>query len=208
MKSMTLIILQLWLFNVYAQDSTKAYVNWGSDNQEMNELYSLLKIDPYHFKFTDKKLENKKFRFSYTEYKEGKMSYENLFYKEGSETEKRATYRPTDSAFNFKVYAHKLNKDSVEIFFRFQRFGQAYIFKTLPTNDYSLRDATSSLGKRFSSIPVGKKIPFLVYALPYEDKKYPGQKFYCALTGDGVPPEKWGEVYGVKHYVVFYLEII
>jgi hypothetical protein len=59
-----------------------------------------------------------------------------------------------------------------------------------------------------SVIPIGKKTPILAYALPYEDPQKPGRKFYCALTATGVQPEKWGEVYGVKHYIIFYLEIL
>lgn len=207
MKIFFLLVFAFLKGNAYAQDSTKVWVNWGSNNTEMNELYSVLKIDPYLFKFSDKNLENRKFKMSYVEYRDGKLSAEHLFSND-AETEKRMTYNPLDSGFTIKAYAHKINTDSVEISFRFPRVGFNFQLTTLHRNDYSFRDATTTLGKNFSSIPIGRKVPILAYAIPYEDPKKPGRKFYCTLTANGVPPEKWGEVYGVKHYIIFYLEII
>lgn len=205
MKKIVTILAMFLASAAYCQeDSTRVRVTWGSENGEMNELYGLLKIDHYKFRFSDEKLKNRKIVISYAEYKGGKL----VMQSSGSSSPAHTLYRQTDTAYLLKVFAHKTAKDSAAFLFKFPRMGMEIKFKTLETSDYSLRDAASSLGKQFSYVPIGKKIPFLVYSLPYEDKKRPGSKLYCSLTNNAVAPEKWGDVYGVAHYIIFYLEII
>ena len=207
MKAIICLLMMLNSYSILAQtDSTRLHVIWGSANPEMNELYEVLKVDPYTFKLANDQLKNQKVLLTFTEYREGKIVQSSG--DKGSHAEQALNFTLVDSVFSFKVYAHKTRQDTVELFFRFPRMGFTSYFRTDRRDDYSLRHAATVASKEFSNIPIGKKVPFLVYALPYEDPARPGMKFYCKLTNDGLEPEKWWDTYKVKHYVVFYLKVL
>ena len=74
-------------------------------------------------------------------------------------------------------------------------------------NDYSLRDGLVT-NESFKNIATNTTMPLFVYSLPYEDPKQPGYKYYCALTADGVPPDKWWDKYKVEHYIIVEMKIV
>ncbi|GAB3816348.1 hypothetical protein GCM10028895_11460 [Pontibacter rugosus] len=111
-----------------------------------------------------------------------------------------------DSIFQFKFISHQPEKKLTHFLLQFDRVGLNPKYKSNKTDLYSLRDATGSLGDPVR-VPLNSSFPLFVYSLPYVDPKQPDLYQYCALTQDAVPPSEWGSKYGVKHYIVFELEI-
>ena len=178
---------------------------YGSQNVELRDLFRFKDIDYYRFKFSCDSINNYVFEISCTEYVDGRSSGEEPLVP--IETMKTLmTLNDTDSFFRFNVISQQLPDDQAKFMFVFiDRMGQNRLFKIYQQDpSYSLRIPFKS----GDQIAVGKKIPFLVYSLPYEDPNNKGYYRYCQLTADGIPPEKWGEHYGVKHYIIFYLQIM
>lgn len=106
---------------------------------------------------------------------------------------------------DIRVMSRNINSDSVRFQFYLPKFSSIKQYKVIPKDIYSLRDITSGQVQTFDKT---KPIILLVHSLPYEDPKKPGHLFYCKLSVDGIPPENWGEKFGVKHYIIFKLHLI
>lgn len=186
-------------------DSTTITVNWDMQSAELRDVLRLQDIDYFSVAFTDTSLRGKHFKIRSKEYRNGKLTATRDHF---TETDYPAAFAfHNDSAsFGFKVLAHQSQKKQTHFMFQFDRVGLNPTYKSRNTPLYSLRDATGSLGEPVR-VPLHTPFPLLVYSLPYVDPKHPDLYQYCALTQDAVPPSEWGKTFGVKHYIVFELEI-
>lgn len=112
----------------------------------------------------------------------------------------------TNDSSTLSLITKPLN-DSVLFNYRFLGLSMTKKYKRINSDKYSLRDGLVT-DEAFKKIPTNKTIPLFVYSLPYEDPKQPGYQFYCALTANGIPPEKWWDKYKVKHYIVVEMKIV
>jgi hypothetical protein len=187
-------------------DSIRLGAKFGSYNEEMTELYQMTNMEVYQFHLSLAEVKNKKVKFSYVEYKDSAFSPEKPIGSGLDMKNPRGNFE-NDSIYTFKIAALKPKEDRVDMWFRFPLFGLGRPrFNTLSnvSDRYSLRDFITTTGSSHSYIPVGKKVPFLVYSLPYEKD---GMLYYCSITTDGIQPEKWARTYGIKHYIIFYIKI-
>ena len=211
MKTPLYFALALLLLNcspAFAQktaDSTYVRIVHGFENDETIDLGRALHLEYFKVSFKDSLLKNRVFRFVMREYRNQKLVVEEDFLA-GSTP--RSFYQYDDKqGFELRLLARPTNEKSLQINFFFPRFSRFKRFESVEgkSDQYSLRDNNSRAGK--VKVPLGKPFAFFTYSLPYEDPKNPGWLQYCALTADGVAPEKWGEKYGVQHYVVLELTI-
>lgn len=186
---------------------------YGPENQALMDLFRFQEIDYYKFSFLENSFKDKFFEISYAEYNNGKSSGEKIF-TEREAMKSLMKISQNHSSFEIRVISQKITEHTAKFLFIFNnRLGKEISFEILHQDPpYSLRtpivhqhgrdDGSAVPGDRIS---VEKKIPILVYSLPYEDPQ--GNYKYCQLTAENIPPEKWAEHYGVKHYIIFYLEI-
>jgi len=104
-----------------------------------------------------------------------------------------------------RVISKKTDSDTIKFQFHLPRFSTTRKYPAIEKNTYSLRDITTNGNETFVA---ADPITLLVYSLPYEDPERPGYLFYCELSREGTPPEKWGEKFGVEHYIIFKLLLI
>ena len=216
-RKFALIFLSFCLFGYcfsgQGQDYVTAAYEYGAKSVEMMDLFRLQGTDYYRFSFSAGSFQDKLFEITYAEYRDGQcLGEEKLTNNPDMASLMRLTNNSTE--FKFRVIAQKTTPEAVKFLFIFlDRLGVDHTFPVFESNPpYSLRtslnhshengNSETELGNR---IPVGDKIPFLIYSLPYEDPD--GGYRYCQLTAEGIPPEKWGQHYGVKHYIIFYLRI-
>ena len=207
MKAVYFVLFITLSFSAYSQnDSLRLGAKFGSYNEELTELYQMLNMEVYQFHLPLREVKDKKVKFSYVQYEDDTLSEEKFLYpKEGLDMKNPRGAFENDSIYTFKVAAQKQKDDKTEIWLRFPQFGLSRLsFETISTDRYSLRDFITTTGKRYSDIPVGKRIPFLAYSLPYEKD---GVLYYCSITSDGVQPEQWAETYDIEHYIIFYIQI-
>ena len=185
-------------------DSTQLKLTYGSEISEINALFNLEHVDYFKITSRDTSLKNQYFSFTTKEYWDKNLvKIDTLLRGAGAES---ISYGKNDTSLVFSLMTKAKNNDTIDFSYNLFKYGTLRPYKKMNSDNYSLRDAINSNGK-FVSVPKNKSFPLLVYSLPYKDPKYPGYLFYCELTANGVPPEKWGEKYGVEHYIIVELNI-
>lgn len=112
----------------------------------------------------------------------------------------------SSDSVQFSAMTSHITDDSLRFNFEMDKGGGFYIYASkLKSDDYSFRDALNSDGSDVH-FPFNESKPFLVYALPYIDPKYPNRLNYCELTNDGIVPDEWFTRYGIAHYIIFELK--
>lgn len=180
-------------------DSVTLQVNTVK-SRELLEYYRFERIDYYEMQLKGRGIKDQYFVLTSSEYWNGKMTKTDTI----ANTMDIGLKNGTDS-ITIHVMSKKVDSDSIRFQFSLPRFSTYRKFHTTLRDEYSLRDITSN---RMETFVASEPINILVYSLPYEDPNRPGFLFYCELSREGIPPEKWGEKFGVEHYIVFKLQLI
>jgi len=175
----------------------KMETEYSSENEEIRDILSFEGIDYMKIKFLGKALKGKSYHLTVKEIWDGKivsdttvLDSKNLGIKE-FETLK-------DSILSMKVISKLTNDDQLKLTFQFPRFRVTKKYDAIKTDDYSLRNLADE-----SNLKIGynKKFYLLAYILPYERED--GSKSWCEVGTAGEDIEKWGEKFGIKHYLLF-----
>ncbi|MGF1636478.1 MAG: hypothetical protein ACFCUU_05350 [Cyclobacteriaceae bacterium] len=204
MRKKQFLICGILLFNYFASfcldtDSIKVQVS-GVESKELRDYYNFEGIDYFKFKIIGNGIENQFFIVTSHEYSDGKQIKNDTL--ANTKMHRLKNFKDT---LDIRVICKKIDSLTTKIQFHLPRFTITKNFKTLAKDTYKLRDATSN-GEQ--TIAATEAMNLLVYSLPYEDPKYPGYLQYCELSREGIPPEKWGDKFGVKHYIIFKLQLI
>lgn len=197
-------------------DSLRVTLHAGSDNPELNQLMThVLHIEKLHFEMQDLRLAGKRFHLTYQEYRNGVPGAE----KELTENPTRLTSFDQQGRFRLDVFARQVSETTIRNQFMFAAGSNEKSFTALPGKGdlYSLRadiwayrnrpggpaspGQQPTVGRNF---PVGKKVPFLVYTLPYEKA---GWLLYCDLAQSKIPVADWFAKFKIAHFVVYNLII-
>ena len=209
-KLFFLLLFVLYYISTFSQnlDSTELKIITGSKIIELNELFKSEEIDYFKLESKDIKLRNYFFQFSIKEFFDKKLVRNDSLLKDYDFDKSKTGYSNTDTNFIITLMKRNVNRDTSLFIFSFQNTGlRTFIYdKKIPYENYSTRDFLMSY-EELVNVPIEKTFPLFVYTLPYENPKYPGFKFYCELSKNGVPPEKWMDVYGVRHLMIIYLTI-
>ncbi len=182
-------------------DSTRLKLDYGSGSKDLLDYFRAVDVDYFKITSNDTTLRDYYFQIVIKEYWGSKNTKTDTLLK-GNGLRDLVGFEKGDSTLMMSVLSRSSKPKKLKINYNLGRIGNAREYKQVNSKNYSMRDAINSHGK-YVSVPLEKPFPLLVYSLPYEDPKQPGYLFYCALTADGTPPEKWGEVFGVKHYIIF-----
>lgn len=224
MKSVILLLLASGLpFAALAQasaarpDSVLVSVHIGSDNAEMNQLMSqVLHIDKLHFEAHSPQLAGHLFHLTYQEVRNGVASPEKeltgnparllSFDKQGNFTldavARQATETTLENTFLFaagateKTFAAQAGQGA-----RYSLRSDIWPYKTVKTLGPPVPGRRPTATHTF---PVGQKVPFLVYTLPYESEGY---LLYCDLAQSKVPVSEWFVKFKIAHFVVYNLVV-
>ncbi|HKG06756.1 MAG TPA: hypothetical protein VKB19_09885 [Pedobacter sp.] len=203
-----LAIIAVFFNNAHAQqkDSVQAKAEYGFKSEEVRLLAELENIDFYKVTFNQKSLKGNPFLlFTTREYLKGKVTRVD-------------TLIPLDMARNVLKFKNidsnsiltlttKPEGDSVKFLYHILNLKLSRTYKRLNDDAYSLRDGLVT-NEDFKKVPLNATLPLFAYSLPYDDPKQPGYRFYCAITANGVPPEKWWERYKIPHYIIVEMRII
>jgi len=172
----------------------------GVKSQELVDYYNFEGIDYFKLTITGSRIGNQYFILTSEEFWNGKLINQDTI-----ANTKLFNFQNGNDTLKIRVMSKKLNADTVKFQFSLPRFSTHRKYKTIPRNFYSLRDITNGRIQTFD-----RKNPIILwaYSLPYEDPKTPGVMRYCELSKDGIPPENWGNKFGVKHYIIFKIRLI
>jgi len=197
-------------------DSVAVSVHTGSDNPELNQLMGqVLHVEKWHVEVRQAQLAGKLFHLTYQEFRNGVPEVE----KELVGNPVRLLSFNPQGHFAMDVFARQATETRLENQFLFAAGATVKSFSAVPGQGdrYSLRTdlwpykARPALalvpGQQATAerkFPLGQKVPFLVYTLPYESEGY---LLYCALAQSKVPVKDWYAKYKIAHFVVYNLII-
>ena len=187
-------------------DSVKAKAEYGFQTDDVKILAELEHIDYYKVSFTPKTLKGQPFLFFTTkEYHKGIVVNRDTLMPQNYASQ-YLKFKKIDSNTTISLTT-KPRGDSVTFLYHIMGWSISRTYKRLRDDSYSLRDGLVT-NEAFKAIPVNKTLPLFAYSLPYEDPKQPGYMFYCAITANGVPPEKWWETYKIPHFIIVEMKIV
>lgn len=207
--ALVLAIIVFSLQNIYAQhvDSIKAKAEYGFKNEDVKILAQLDRIDYYKVNFQKKTFKGNSYLvLSTKEYLKGKVVRSEQLIPEDF-AKQYIKFKNLDSTSTITLTTRPKG-DSVLFQYKIldmPPFSKTY--KRLNNDQYSLRDGLVT-NEEFKSIPLNTTLPLFAYSLPYEDPKQPGYLYYCAITSNGVPPEKWWDAYKIPHYIIVEMKIV
>lgn len=196
------------------RDSVRVAVHSGSDTEEMHQLLSVLRVEKLHIKASSPQAAGKRFHLTYQEYRQGVPGPEKELVGDAA----RLTSFDPSGQFRLDVFARPVTETQVEAQFRFANGRNVRSFRVLPGrgDQYSMRTdiwpyrprpgvvAPGQQPTQERNFPIGQKIPFLVYTLPYEQK---GWLLYCQLAQSKVPVSEWFAKFQIPHFIVYNLTI-
>lgn len=198
-------------------DSVTITVRFGSDNAELQQLMgSVLHVEKWHIEAHHPRLAGRLFHLTYQEVRNGVPGPEKeltgnparllSFDKQGNFTldafARQATATTLENTFLFaaganeKTYAAQPGQGG-----RYSLRTDIWPYKTLNTLAPAVPGQQPTAAHTF---PVGQKVPFLVYTLPYESEGY---LLYCQLAQSKVPVSEWFKRFNIAHFVVYSLVV-
>lgn len=201
MRTIFLFFGMLIFFNVFSQSNAKNEIKmvseYASKNPEIRDILQFEGIEYLKLKFSGTDLKNKSYHLTVKEIWDGKLISESTVFN-SKEIGIEQFQVINDTVLSFKVIAKKTSKNKLKMTFRFPQFGITKEYDAIDSNDYSLRNIVEESKMK---IDTNQKIYLLAYILPYERED--GTKSWCDVGTSGGDLEKWGEKFGIKHYLVF-----
>ena len=190
----TFFILLLFPVVGFSQSNNEITMttDYGSDNQELQDILTFEKIDYYHVEFAGTNLKGKNFSLISKEVWNGEVTKIDTIANTAKSERMQAI--PNDT-LRLRVTGKKTFADELKLLFRFPQFGSERTYKATKSDDYSLRDVGTQL-----PIEIGKNFYAFAYILPYEQD---GWKMWCAVDSSGKDVESWGNEFGIEHYLIF-----
>ena len=200
MKKITVLIYFLTtglLFSQNTDSELRLISEYASKNPEIRDILQFEGIEYLKLQFTGKELKDKSYHVTVKEIWDGKIIRDTTVFNSktiGIEQFQKVN----DTVLNLKVIAKLTHKNKLRMTFRFPRFGITKEFDAIETDEYSLRNIAKEGNM---DIGYNEKFYLLAYILPYERED--GSKSWCDVGTSGKDVEKWGEKFGIKHYLLF-----
>lgn len=189
---MKYIVLLFFLPIMIFGQEIKIESKYGVHNKELRDILSFEGIDKINVKFIGKPIKNKHFKIFVKHVWEGKITQVDTLI-DTRELFKKSIIESDTLSFN--AMAKKATENQVKVAFNFKQFGNSKMYDATKSFDYSFR----LIGDKVK-IQIGKAFPLFAYILPYEKD---GWKLYCAVDSSGKEVEKWGEEFGIAHYIIY-----
>lgn len=175
----------------------KLEVDYSSNNEVISDILRFEGIDYQKLKFTDADLKGKSYKLSVKEIWNGKITSDSIIIDS-----KDLGYKPletiNDSVFQFRIVSKHLENNKLKMEFIFPRFSITREFDAIDSDEYSLRNLPDESGLE---VKYNEKFYLLAYILPYERED--GSKSWCEVGTAGKDIDKWGEKFGIEHYLLF-----
>lgn len=183
--------------NFNATSGLNMETEYASDTIELRDLLSFEGIDYMKIKFFGKELKGKSYHLTVKEIWNGKVVSDTTVLN--SKTLGIPQFETlTDSVLKMRVISKRTQDNKLKLTFKFPRFSVTKSYDAIASDDYSLRNLADE-----SNLKIGyhEKFYFLAYILPYERED--GSKSWCEVGTSGDAIEKWGETFGIEHYLLF-----
>lgn len=200
MKKYILVLISFIVSNVtfgQTDNGLKLISDYSSENSEIRDILQFEGIDYLKLQFKGKELKNKSYRLTVKEIWDGKITNESVVID--TKTIGFKEYETVnDTVLNIKVIGKLTHKNKLKMTFKFPRFSKTVEYDAIETDEYSLRNIAD---ESKMEVKYNENFYLLAYILPYETED--GGKSWCRVGTSGKDIDKWGEKFGIKHYLLF-----
>lgn len=177
----------------FAQNTVRMTSNYGSDNQEIQDLSDFENIYTEQLKFESENLKGKYYQINLEEFKNGKRIKNTMLF-DGSETD----YFKIKSDHVLLKFFFKLSDGKLKAYIRGEGFGskKSYFPLISDSDSYTVKNFFGN--KKELSVDVQKKIAVFAIITPTIHKD--GSGSYCEVVQSEIVPEKLGEHFKIPHY--------
>jgi hypothetical protein len=196
MKLKRVVLLLTLLSNVaFAQNTVKVTNNYGSENEEIQNLIDFENIYIEKLNFEGEQLKGKFYEISIKEYVNGKLKSQSVLFDGSEDDYFKINSDKASLKFHFKMADGKL-----KTYIRGERFGsKKSYFKLKDDSDkYALKDFFGS--KETLDINVNSKDEIPIFAIITPTIHKDGSGSYCEVVQSNVKPENLGEHFKIPHY--------
>jgi hypothetical protein len=178
---------------ISGQDTIKMTSNYGSENNEIQDLIDFENIFIEKLNFQSEILKGKHYIINLEEFKNGKLIKTSILF-DGSETDYFKIGNDKES-LNFLF---KLNDGKLKIYIRGKKFGskKSYFKLKSSADTYALKDFFGS--NEEINIELNKRTAVFAIITPTIHKD--GSGSYCEVAQSDIKPEKLGEHFKIPHY--------
>ncbi len=193
LKTKVLFVFVLTTNLAFAQNTIKMTNQYGSQNQEIQNLIDFENIYIEKLNFESENIIGKHYQVHIEEFKNGKfMKASTLF--DGSETD----YFKIDSRNDALQFFFKISDGKLKTFIRGKKFGSKKSYFKLygDSDEYALKDFFGD--KKELNIDLQRKNAVFAILTPtiHED----GSSSYCEVAQSDIAPEKLGAHFKIPHY--------
>ena len=197
MKTKILLILSIFAFQFnYSQKTVKMITEYGSKNDEINNLMLFQNIEAEKISFESSEIIGKFYEINLKEYKKGKLiKTKNLFTLEGID------YLKIDSTYTSFNFFSKIEDDKMVVFIQSPHVSSGKMTFKLAKgkgSKYVLKDFQGLKG--FINVPLNEEFPILTIITPVNQGN--GISSYCEVAQSEIAPEKYWEKFKIPHYFV------
>lgn len=201
--SLTLLFL-LFTFGSFSQESlnAKVKVSYGLTSKKLRDIMRIQNIEYQNIKIKCKELKQKDFyvltkSFWYNDsLKQTDIVIDTLYSSKQNE-KYFGTKGLSGKTLHLRLLTQITEGDFINVQFHTNRMTKPLKYAKLQYDNYSLRDISEFIKSS------NDRIPFTVMTLPWKDKERPGMLLYCELDAKAKSIDKWGELYGIEHYILF-----
>ena len=169
-----------------------------SENTEITDIFKFEGIQYVNLKFSSNQLFDKSYRITVKEIWDGELKNEKTIVNTiDFPVENLKTIK--DSILSFRVIAKRTDDSKLKMTFNFPLMSTTQKFDAINSDAYSLRVIAQQNEYSF-----GEKFYLMTYMLPYEKDNF---QYYCAVEQSDKNILTWGKEFGIKHYLIFEMEI-
>lgn len=178
---------------IFGQDTIKMTSNYGSENNEIQDLIDFENIFIEKLNFQSEILKGKHYIINLEEFKNGKLIKTSILF-DGSETDYFKIGNDNESL----KFLFKLIDGELKIYIRGKKFGskKSYFKLKSSADKYALKDFFGS--NEEINIELNKKTAVFAIITPTIHKD--GSGSYCEVAQSDIKPEKLGEHFKIPHY--------
>ena len=191
-------VLFCFTYSIYAQQKpTESIVMTTkplSEQREILDLFRFQNIDYYQTTIKGN-IKGKYYSITAKEIWNGKVTKTDTIF-DSSKGELAFIGKHKTDSLKFSLMTSKAGKKKLKVNFSLDRVGLYKEYKCTASESYSLRDVGTEM-----TIEPGKPFYAFAYILPY--KLDNGGSSWCAVESSGKDIEKWGQEFGIKHYILF-----
>lgn len=178
---------------VFGQNTIKMTSNYGSENNEIQDLIDFENIFIQSLNFQGDKLKGNFYIINLEEFKNGKLIKTSTLF-DGSETD----YFKIETDNESLKFFFKLSHGKLKTYVRGKKFGskKSYFKLNTEADKYALKDFFGS--NEEMNIELNKKTAVFAIITPTLHKD--GSGSYCEVAQSSIKPEKLGEHFKIPHY--------